>query len=137
MNNSYERSITMDLYEPSIIDTGFPFIAILILGIILFNVVRGIVELERNNAQPEISVNAQVIDKGEKKNTNIHYNAGDMTGAHGIYMTDDIFYYVTFQLENGEAMEFYVDAMEYEVLHKDDRGILSFQGTRFQGFQKE
>lgn len=82
----------MDLYQPDVIDTFAPVLMILILGIFLFSVIRGILEWIRNNSLPKTFVKAQVTDKSEKKNTNIHYNDGGMTGAHSIYTTADIFY---------------------------------------------
>ena len=45
-------------------------------------------------------------------------------------------YYVTFQVESGDRMELTVDGSEYGMLVEGDIGKLSFQGTRYLGFQR-
>lgn len=127
----------MELYEASAMDSVFPLFILLIFGVIVFNVIRGIAEWERNNDQPKSSVNAKITDKSERKNTHIHYNAGDISGAHGFHTSDHTFYYVTFNIENGQVTEFCVDKREFEALHEGDKGRLFFQGTRFLGFEKQ
>jgi hypothetical protein len=46
-------------------------------------------------------------------------------------------YYVTFQLENGERLEFLVKGTEYGMLSESDHGRLSHQGTRYHGFERD
>ena len=46
------------------------------------------------------------------------------------------YYYATFQVESGDRMELEVPDMEYGLLVEGDRGRLTFQGTRFQGFRR-
>lgn len=65
-----------------------------------------------------------------------HANAGDQTGAHGYHTTSSTSYYVTFQVESGDRMEFSVSGAEYGMLIEGDRGRLSFQGTRYLGFER-
>ena len=43
-------------------------------------------------------------------------NAGDVSGAHGFYTTTNTMYYVTFQMERGDRMEFQVSGIEYGML---------------------
>lgn len=45
-------------------------------------------------------------------------------------------YYVTFQVESGDRMEFAVSGMEYGLLAEGDTGDLTFQGTRYLNFQR-
>ena len=45
-------------------------------------------------------------------------------------------YYVTFQVESGDRMEFEVDGSDYGLLVQGDIGKLSFQGTRYLGFER-
>ena len=45
-------------------------------------------------------------------------------------------YYVTFQVESGDRMEFAVTGAEYGLLIEGDQGALTFQGTRYLGFQR-
>ena len=74
------------------------------------------------------------------KRTNVsrHHtaNAGDMTGAHGYTSTSATTYYVTFQVESGDRMELRLSGTEYGQLAEGDTGKLSFQGTRYLGFER-
>ena len=63
-------------------------------------------------------------------------NAGDMSGAHGYDTSTFTSYYVTFQVESGDRMEFEVDGSDYGLLMQGDIGKLSFQGTRYLGFER-
>ena len=45
-------------------------------------------------------------------------------------------YYVTFQVESGDRMELEVDGSDYGMLVEGDFGKLSFQGTRYLGFER-
>ncbi|MFC4402554.1 DUF2500 domain-containing protein [Gracilibacillus xinjiangensis] len=46
-------------------------------------------------------------------------------------------YYVTFEFESGDRSEFHLSGKEYGLLSDEDRGTLSFQGTRYLGFERE
>ena len=46
-------------------------------------------------------------------------------------------YYVTFQVASGDRMELCVGGPEYGMLVEGDFGDLSFQGTRYLGFQRK
>lgn len=43
---------------------------------------------------------------------------------------------VTFELENGKRLELGVKDPEYGMLAEGDRGRLSYQGTRYLGFER-
>lgn len=45
-------------------------------------------------------------------------------------------YYATFQVESGDRMELEVDDSDYGMLVEGDTGKLSFQGTRYLGFER-
>lgn len=45
-------------------------------------------------------------------------------------------YYATFQVESGDRMELAVSGPEYGMLAEGDRGTLTFQGTRYLGFER-
>lgn len=45
-------------------------------------------------------------------------------------------YYVTFELEDGERREFQVSGKIYGKLAEQDRGDVTFQGTRFLSFER-
>ena len=60
----------------------------------------------------------------------------DMSGAHGFHTTSSTTYYVTFQVESGDRMEFHVSGLEYGMLAEGDTGRLTFQGTRYLSFER-
>lgn len=45
-------------------------------------------------------------------------------------------YYVTFQFESGDRLELHVPSREIGYLIEGDRGMLTFQGTRFLSFER-
>ena len=45
-------------------------------------------------------------------------------------------YYDTFEVESGSRMELAVSGEEYGMLAEGDRGRLTFQGTRYKGFER-
>ena len=46
-------------------------------------------------------------------------------------------YYATFEAESGDRMAFAVSGREYGLLAEGDKGRLTFQGTRFLGFEQQ
>lgn len=46
-------------------------------------------------------------------------------------------HYATFQVESGDRMEFSITGREYGMLAEGDRGRLTFQGTRYLGFERQ
>ena len=53
------------------------------------------------------------------------------------HTTSSTSYYVTFQVDSGDRMEFKVSGSEYGVLAEGDFGKLSFQGSRYLNFVRE
>ena len=113
----------------------FIIFAIVIVGIIT-TAVRGVSQWSKNNASPRLTVEAAVVGKRIDVTHHQHANAGDQTGNHGYHTTSSTSYYVTFQVESGDRMEFSVGGAEYGMLIEGDRGRLSFQGTRYLGFER-
>ena len=104
-------------------------IFLLAIGIIVMNLVKGIGEWNNNNHSTRLTVPASVV----AKRTDIHRRRG---GAHGHRHTSTT-YYVTFQVESGDRIELNVSGPEYGMLVEGDRGDLSFQGTRYLGFERK
>lgn len=48
----------------------------------------------------------------------------------------DTKYYVTFEVESGDRLEFNVTGLEYGQCSEGDEGKLTFQGSRYQGFER-
>ena len=46
-------------------------------------------------------------------------------------------YFVTFELENGGRVELGVKDSEYGMLAEGDQGLLTYQGTRYIGFEQK
>lgn len=113
---------------PVIVAVGF----VVVLGMVVFNAVQGAARWKKNNDSPVLTVEAEVVAKRMDVQTWRH--AGDEHGmGHTSSRTD---YYATFQVESGDRMEFQVPDTEYGMLVEGDRGRLTFQGTRYQGFQR-
>lgn len=89
----------------------------------------------KNNHSPRLTVPATVVTKRTQVTQQQHANAGDPTGAHGFSTTTSTSYYVTFQVESGDRMELRVSRSEYGLLAERNQGNLSFQGTRYLGFE--
>lgn len=100
------------------------FIIVIAFFIVVF--VKGIGEWNKNNHSPRLTVDATVVGK----RTDVHHSShNDHSGCH-----TSTTYYVTFQVESGDRMEFHVTGEEYGLLVEGDYGDLSFQGTRYLGF---
>ena len=114
----------------------FNIVFMLVIGIFAVTIIKGISTWNKNNHSPRLSVEAEVVSKRLDVSHHSHANAGDMTGAHGYHSTSSTWYYVTFQVESGDRMEFSVSGSEYGMLAEGDRGKLSFQGTRYLSFDR-
>lgn len=113
-----------------------PIIFIIVIGIIVFSLGQGIVTWNKNNQSPRSTVSAVIIAKRENITHYQHANAGDASGAHGFHTTTNTMYYVTFQTESGDRMEFQVSGTEYGMFAEGDTGRLTFQGTRYLAFER-
>ena len=81
---------------PDIFFIMFFLVFFLVLGTILFNLVRGVSQWNRNNHSPRLTVEATVVTKRSDVSHHHHQNAGG-TGHTSSTTT----YYVTFQVESG------------------------------------
>ena len=114
----------------------FPIMFVIVFGMILFSFVQGIHTWNKNNHSPRLTVSAVVVTKRENVMHHQHANSGDMSGASGFHTTTSTSYYVTFQVESGDRMEFCVSGTEYGMLVEGDTGRLTFQGTRYLSFER-
>ena len=115
----------------------FPLVFLLALGTILFALVGNLRTWNKNNHSPRLTVQAAVVAKRTQVSRHRNASAGDATGAHGYTTSSVTTYYVTFQVESGDRMELQVGGAEYGMLVEGDTGKLSFQGTRYLGFQRD
>lgn len=115
----------------------FSIIFFCILALIIYNIVKNISTWNQNNHSERLTVPAKIVAKRTKVSQHQQPNAGDATGAHGFTVMSSTSYYVTFELENGERMELSVKGPEYGMLAEGDIGALSYQGTRYLGFERK
>ena len=114
------------------------FMVLLALFFVFFIVmlVRGIGQWHSNNQSPRLTVEATVVGKRENVTHHTHHNAGDISGMHGSHTTTDTSYYATFQVRSGDRLEFLISGQAYGQLMEGDTGELTFQGTRYLGFER-
>jgi len=109
----------------------FSLTFVLVMGVFVVTIVRGIRQWNKNNHSPRLTVPALVVAK--RTNVSRHRHGG-ANGMHHHHTSTT--YYVTFQVESGDRMELHVDGTEYGMLIEGDQGTLSFQGTRYLGFER-
>ena len=122
-------------------DTGFDIMSALLLiiflcacGVFAAVAIRGIAPWTQNNHSPQLSVPARVVSRRTEVSHHSFANGGDVTGAQGYTASSSTWYYVTFEVESGDRMEFSVSGKEYGLLAEGDMGKLTFQGTRYLSF---
>ena len=116
--------------------TLFIIVFLLILVLVIVLLVQGVIQWQSNKQAPRLTVDALVAAKREDSASHQHPNAGDLTGAHGYTTTTTTTYYVTFQVESGDRFELVVSGRDFGQLAEGDIGRLTFQGTRYLGFQR-
>lgn len=111
----------------------FTLVFFMVIGVFIATFVKGISQWNKNNHSPRLTVPAIVV----AKRTNVsHHNHN--TGANNIHHHHtSTTYYVTFQVESGDRMELNMSGSEYGLLVEGDAGMLSFQGTRYLGFERQ
>ena len=100
----------------------------LVLCVFVFTFVRIIGEWFQNNNSPRLTVPAKVVAK--RTNVSRHKNAS----GHGHHTSTS--YYVTFEFESTDRLELRMSGHEFGMLVEGDIGKLSFQGTRYLGFER-
>lgn len=119
---------------------GFPLMTILIavFAVLLAGVIgRGLYVWMRNNRAAQETADVRVVSKRMKVTghggTMMANRFSPMNTFHSPTYTD---YYVTFEMENGRRLELGVKDPDYGMLAEGDRGRLSWQGTRYLGFER-
>ena len=112
----------------SVFPVLFTVMFVLILGVIIATLVRNVGQWHKNNKSPRLTVQATVVSK--RMEVSHHHNSDT-------HMTSSsTWYYATFQVESGDRMELTVSGSDYGYLVEGDHGKLTFQGTRFLGFER-
>ena len=115
----------------------FPIVFFMVLGTFIMTMAKGLSTWNKNNHSPRLTVEAAVTAKRIHVAHHRHANAGDVSGAPGFTDPSSTKYFVTFQVESGDRMELSVSGPEYGMLAEGDTGRLSFQGTRYLGFERD
>ena len=103
---------------------------LLVFGIIIGRIFAGIRQWGKDEQSPRLTVDAQVIAK--RTNVSRHHHG---TGVHA-HTTRSTTYYATFQFDSGDRLELKLRGQEYGLIVEGDKGKLTFQGTRFLGFER-
>lgn len=103
----------------------------LILCTVIVTLIKGLKEWNNNNHSPRLTVPVTVVAKRADVTRRRHSGANN----HHHYHTSTT-YYVTFEVESGDRMELRLEGQEYGLLVEGDKGKLSFQGTRYLGFER-
>ena len=118
----------MDMFN--VIRIFVPLFFIIVFSILIFNIVKGIKEWNHNNKQPVLSVAAKIVSK----RSHTSRSASNHNGHIHHHTTTS--YFVTFEVESGDRMEFRISGKEYGLLAEGDIGKLTFQGTRYHEFER-
>jgi hypothetical protein len=102
----------------------FVTIFVIIAGGILFAIIHGVRQWNRNNQLPVSTVPASVVTKRGQFSSGTE-NSSSSTS-----------YYVTFEIRGGERLEFQMLGAQYGQLAEGDHGQLTHQGTRYKGFDR-
>ena len=109
----------------------FTIMFIFVFIIFIINLINGIKTWNKNNNSPKLTVVATVISKRMDVS---HYQVVNNNRPN--HTSSNTYYYVTFQVQSGDRMEFSVKGQEYGILAEGDMGNLSFQGTRYLSFER-
>ena len=109
----------------------FGLVWVLFLAVFLVTIGRMILQWNKNNHSPRLTVDATVVSK--RADISRHHHNGVNDHHHYHHSTS---YYVTFQVESGDRMELHMAGHEYGLLIEGDKGKLTFQGPRFLKFQR-
>jgi cytoskeletal protein RodZ len=129
----------MDFHDDFPMDSGIDFfnlfpifftiIFVIIIGVFIIGTVKGFSQWRKNENSPRLSVAATVTSK--RTDVSHYHHSND---HHGHSSTS---YYATFEFESGDRQEFHLSANDYSQLAEQDKGTLTFQGSRYLGFERE
>ncbi|MCM3126756.1 DUF2500 domain-containing protein [Paenibacillus provencensis] len=106
--------------------TVFPAVFVVILGIIALTLGKELLAWGRNNKQPVLTVPSRITGRRIQVSQQSQ-NEGQSTRT---------IYFITFEVDSGDRIEFKVGGDEYGLCSEGDEGQLTFQGTRYLGFKR-
>ena len=108
---------------------SLPFLLFVVVFVLILVKIVG--QWHKNNQSPRLTVEATVVAKRQHTS---HHHHGGVNDFH--HTGSDTSYYATFQFESGDRLELHIPWNQFGYLVEGDRGRLSFQGTRFLGFER-
>ncbi len=99
-------------------------VAIIIFSALISSLVKSISTWNTNNNSPKLTVPAKVVTKRTENSV-----GSDNPSA-------STWYYATFQVDSGDRIELALNGSQYGMLADGDLGMLTFQGTRYGGFER-
>lgn len=99
----------------SLVPVFIGIVAVLMIFLLIKNIFR-------NVGKPKVAAPATIVAKRQQLS-----NMDDSN-----YTT----YYVTFEFETRDRLELSVDRREYGLMAENDKGMLTFQGDKFIGFER-
>lgn len=118
-------------------DLQMEIMLVLIIAIFTAIFFRCIFEWTINKCSAMESVDAFVVAKQQGMIQQQIPNAGDATGGHGFTLQEQPWYKITFCMTDSTEKEFNVDDQSFRELKEGEKGILTYQGTRYLGFKKD
>ena len=119
------------MFDYEIFELMFSMVFCIVIGIFVFIIIKNIKTWNQNNHSPKLDVEAEVVSKRTDVSLNNHID-----GSSSTILSRSNTYYAIFQVESGDRMEFNISKTEYDQLTIKDRGKLSFQGSRYLGFNR-
>ncbi|MPM79482.1 hypothetical protein SDC9_126519 [bioreactor metagenome] len=117
----------------SVLPIFFTIFFAIVIGLMIWRVAQGARQWKRNNDSPVLTVEASIVAK--RSDVSYHHNTAG-TNHMQEFGYSATTYYVTFEVLSGDRTEFHVRDSEYGLLAEGDKGQLTFQGTRYLGFQR-
>ncbi len=124
----------------------FGLFFIVVLCVIIFGVVSNIAEWSKNQASDIRMRNVRVVTKRTDVrrtagSSHIHHHSAGSDIHHGAPMhtggSTFTTYFITFEfLDDGSRMEFRVPDKQYGLIAEGDFGIINYQGTQFNAFER-
>lgn len=112
------------------VGTIMPIFMVVIMGILLWSVSKGISQWKHNNKQPVLTVGSSIVSKRNEVSQH-HNHQNDQISSY-----TRTSYYITFEVDSGDRIEFVVNGEEYGLCAEGDTGQLTFKGSRYMGFHR-
>lgn len=113
----------------------FRIIPMIVIGVFVYVIGSMLYRWFVNQTSPVQERYAVVVSKRAHASGSMHHHGMNHNGMH--HSGSHTSYYVTFQFEDGERLELPVGGRDFGVLVEDDTGLLNYQGTRFNDFQRQ